>query len=106
MFDYRMQTQINHLRRKVNQQKPETKHYYGSFNAPCAVLATSRADHDVTTTFRNEDCKNFYCFLVDMPLFDRLRNIVLLFWRNCSICWFFVEIQLCMEAVDVLRTNN
>lgn len=70
-YDVRMQTQINELRRKVNKQKPEVKHWFATWSHTATGGTTVRSDYDLTSNLHSDPTFR------DNVLGDKWRNIKL-----------------------------
>lgn len=67
----RLQTQLTELKRKVNRQRPETKHWFYTFAYTHAAGVGSRGDLNLTTQFHSDPAFR------DNVLGDKWRNMYL-----------------------------
>lgn len=70
-YSARLQTQITELRRKVNKQKPETKHWFHTWVSTATAGVTTRSDLNLTATFHGDPAFR------DNVLGDKWRNLSL-----------------------------
>ena len=67
----RLATELKHIHRKLNKQRPETKHWFHTWVPSAAALVTSRHDIDITGTFHGDPAFR------DNVLGDKWRNLTL-----------------------------